>query len=254
MRILLSRKGRLSLSLALSLTLLFCACAAPTAGNAAVVHAPGYEPHEILDYFTDIAFGSEYGGYRGTVCKWTEPITLSLEGAPTEADIALIDTLCSRLNEIPGFPGISRAETEETANFVLRFVPQGELSHYFGSEAENVRGMSRFTYRVADGGIFRAEAGVASNITPESAKSSVISEELLQSLGLASDSYTYEESIFYEGYTRSLTPVSIDWALLEILYHESIAPGMAYGDALKAAARLLGLSEDEIISEETMYG
>ena len=230
--------------LAAALSALAVLTAGCRAVPAARVTADGYTEEEILAYFDELAFSSEYGGYRGTVCKWTEEIVYRIEGEVAAGELIVLSDLAARLNGIPGFPGIRMTDGTDEANFTLYFVMQGELAEYFGENARTASGMSRFTYRTSGGEIVRAEAGVASNITPQAAKASVICEEFLQSLGLAADSYTYPESVFYEGYNDSLRPAPIDWAVLELLYSEAIRPGMPRDEALAAARRLLE-SENE---------
>lgn len=236
------------------LPLIACRSHKPVYAGSAAVRAEGYTPEQILSYFAGIAFGSEYGGYRGTLCKWEDEIALWIDGEYGEDEVAVVADLMDRLNGIDGFPGIRYAETEAAANFRLHFVMQGDLTDYFGERAETSSGMSQFSFQKSTGIILEAQAGVASNITPENAKMSVICEELLQSLGLTSDSYAFPESVFYEGYNGSVRPAPIDWALLEILYHETITPGMAYGEAMEAAAFLLGIPYAKTEEEETVYG
>lgn len=242
---------------ALTACLLLClhgCTTAPTSADAGYITAEGYTAEEILSYFSEVTFGSEYGGYRGTVCKWAGEIRLWLTGSFTEEDSSVLYDLIDRLNGIDGFPGIGYAASEEDANFILRFVTQGDLTHHFGENAENACGMSCYTWQKATGEILSAEAGVACNISPRDAKSSVICEELLQSLGLASDTFTHPESVFYEGYNASPRPSEIDWALVTLLYNENISPGMAYGDAMDEAAALLGIPGAGSKDEETIYG
>ena len=248
------RCAALLLSILLLLPAL-CGCrTAPASSEGTYITAEGYTAEEILAYFSEIVFGSEYGGYRGTVCKWNEPILLWIHGEFGEGELAVLGDLMDRLNGIEGFPGISFAETEAEANALLYFVMQGNLTDYFGESAENASGRTQFSFKKSTGEIISAKIGVASNIAPQSAKASVICEELLQSLGVASDSYAYPESVFYEGYNASLRPAEIDWAILTLLYHKSITPGMSYGDAMDKASALLGIPASGVKEEETMYG
>ncbi len=209
------------------------------------VTADGYTAEQICAYFAKIAFSSEYGGYRGSICKWTDEIVCFVSGDYAEGEMNVLTDLAQRLNAIPGFPGVRITEDEaEDANFTMQFVMQGELRTLFGEDAASSSGMSRFYWTKKGGEIVRAETGIASNITPMNAKASVICEEFLQALGLCSDSYEYPESVFYEGYNGALRPAAIDWALLELLYSESITPGMAEEGAMREARKLLGLEEE----------
>ena len=227
--------------------LLLIGCRAEDPAAWAPVAAEGYTAEQICDYFAQIAFSSEYGGYRGSICKWTDEIVCYVSGDCAEGEMVVLTDLAERLNAIPGFPGVRITEAEEDAekaNFTMQFVMQGELRALFGEDAAVSSGMSRFYWTKKGGEIVRAETGIAANITPMNAKASVICEEFLQAMGLSSDSYDYPESIFYEGYNGALRPAPIDWALLELLYSESIPAGTSEADAMAQVRRLLGLAEE----------
>ena len=54
-------------------------------------------------------------------------------------------------------------------------------------------------------------------------KKHAIIEEITQSLGLAHDSYTYEDSMFYEGYTTTQQLSKMDKEVIKMLYTDSYA-------------------------------
>jgi len=212
-----------------------------SASSSEFIRAEGYTAEEIYDYFSEIAFQSEYGGWRGRLCKWSDEIVCYIEGDFAEGEMAVLTDLAARLNSIPSFPGIRMTAQRDQANFTISFVMQNELQRLFGADAEHSSGMSKFYWTKKSGEIIRAETGIASNITPMNAKASVICEEVLQALGLSSDSYAHPESVFYQGYNGALRPAEIDWALIELLYSESIHPGMEEEEALAEVRLLLGL-------------
>ena len=221
-------------------------CTAQTSAEpSGPITAEGYTAQQICDYFAELAFGSEFGGYRGTICKWTKEIVMHVSGDYAEGEIAVLEDLAARLNGIAGFPGIRMTDDADEANFTVAFVMQGELAALFGAQAENSSGMTKFYWTKKGGEIVRAEVGIASNITPMNAKASVICEEVLQALGLCCDSYSYPESVFYEGYNGRLRPAEIDWALVSLLYSDALAPAMPESDAMAQARLLLGLAEEE---------
>lgn len=240
------RRAAAALCAALSL-LTACGAAETAAPASGPITAEGYTAQQICDYFAELAFGSEFGGYRGTVCKWTKEIVCHVSGDYAEGEITVLTDIMERLCAIPGFPGVRMTEDADEANFTVAFVMQNELKELFGEAAENSSGMTKFYWTKKGGEIVRAEVGIASNITPMNAKASVICEEFLQALGLCCDSYTYPESVFYEGYNGRLRPAEIDWALLALLYSEKIPPAASKEDAMEQVRILLGM-------EETMQG
>ena len=241
---------RVSAGIAAALLLGGCRSIETAVSSSEQISAEGYSAEEIYAYFAEIAFQSEYGGWRGRLCKWTQEIVCYIEGDYSEGEMDVLTDLAARLNTIPAFPGIRMTSDKEQANFIISFVMQNELTRLFGAEAEHSSGMSKFYWTKKTGEIVRAETGIASNITPMNAKASVICEEILQAMGLSSDSYAHPESVFYQGYNGALRPAAIDWAMLELLYSESILPGMQENEALAQARRLLGLTE-ELSEKET---
>lgn len=60
-----------------------------------------------------------------------------------------------------------------------------------------------------------------------------LSEEILQAMGLFADNARIKESIFRDGSHRN-TPSTTDWKLLNLLYSDSLSPGLTRTDVLHA--------------------
>ena len=143
------------------LVLVGCRALETAASSSETVRAEGYTAEEIYDYFAEIAFQSEYGGWRGRLCKWTEEIVCYIEGDYASGEMDVLTDLAARLNTIPAFPGIRMTSQKEQANFVISFVMQNELTELFGAEAEHSSGMSKFYWTKKSGEIIRAQTGIA---------------------------------------------------------------------------------------------
>lgn len=194
-------------------------------------------PGDILDYFNEVAIGSEYGESVNVLCKWTEKIKYAVEGSATEDDLDLISELCDRLNGIEGFPGIKKTSNADKADFVISFVSKETLRNMFDMADSNCAGMAEYSWNSATGEIISARAAIDEAITDE--RNSTICEEFLQALGPACDSYKYVDSVFYESTSFVPRPSELDWAVIEILYSPVLEAGMARNEALSAAAKLL---------------
>ena len=72
-----------------------------------------------------------------------------------------------------------------------------------------------------------------------SLRAGVICEEIIQSLGLSNDSYTYPDSIFYQGYSEISWPSELDWTLVELLYHPALRLGMTADEVRQVLLPLL---------------
>lgn len=194
-------------------------------------------PGEILDYFNEVAIGSEYGKSADVLCKWTKKIRYAVEGSATEEDLALIAELCDRLNGIEGFPGIKKTSNAEKADFVVSFVSKENLKNMFDAAESGCAGMAEYSWDSATGEIISARVAIDEAITNE--RSSTICEEFLQALGPACDSYKYVDSVFYESTSFVPGPSELDWLVMEILYSPALEAGMTRNQALSAAATLV---------------
>lgn len=241
-------KKHVTALLILSLCLL-CSCLSTGSGNGGKVtdgteEAAGgisvsrVSPGEILDYFNEVAIGSEYGESAQIVCKWTKPISYRIvSGTPTEEDTELMQSLFDRLNTIEGFPGIRKAIGPEKADLELYFVPRKELENMFDAADESCAGMAEYSWDSSTGEIFSARVGIDEALTDD--RRSTICEEILQSLGPACDSFSFINSVFYEGTSFVSGPSELDWVIMEILYSPEIPVGCAREDAISAAVTLL---------------
>ena len=194
-------------------------------------------PGTILDYFSEVAIGSEYGESVDVVCKWTKPIKYYVKGDATESDLALLGRLCDRLNGIEGFPGISETSFESTANMTVSFISQDELIASFDSADETCGGMASYEWDSATGKIISARCAIDRELNAD--RDCTICEEFLQSLGPAMDSYMFPNSVFYQGYTLTPFPIDLDFAVMEILYSPSLPAGTPKLEAMSIAATLV---------------
>ena len=198
------------------------------------ITAAGYTAEQIVDFFCDVALDSEYGSSDNLVIKWASPIRYSVTGAAGEEHLALLKELIDELNTVPGFPGISPAQSVEEANLKIHFVSYAEMTEATGG---NFNGYASVWY---DGEhmINRGDIYYSTEMDPESFPG-VISEELCQSLGLLQDTYDYPESIFYQYHTDAQRPSALDRAVIELLYRPEILPGMDEEAVRAAAAELV---------------
>lgn len=192
---------------------------------------------EILDYFSEVAFGSEYGTSSNRLCRWEKKLLYTVSGSPTDADLALIDELVEMLNAIDGFPGICEAADADGASFEIMFIPQAEIIEKFDNATEACTGMSEYIWSTDTCEIISARAAIDVAATDE--RNSTICEEILQALGLARDSYKYPNSVFYQGKCVYQRPSELDRTLVRLLYHPALKAGMSRYEAIISSAGIL---------------
>jgi|GEM_PF-2513682 len=186
---------------------------------------------EEVDYFTEIALGTEYGG-DAPIRKWTDALRIKVNGSPTEKDRKTLDAVIAELRELTGLP-MEIVEDEE--NIDIYFVPDTEFKDYIPSYVEGNWGYFSY-YTRGDGEIWQARIGIDTAHTNERSRSHLLHEELTQALGLGNDSYDYEDSIFYQGWSMVQDFSDIDRAVIELLYRDDIEIGMDREDILTVLA------------------
>ncbi|MBR6019387.1 MAG: DUF2927 domain-containing protein [Lachnospiraceae bacterium] len=200
--------------------------ATPTSAlpNRIRVNSRGYSAETIRDYFSEVALNTEYGSNDNCVHKWNEPLTVYVDGRPTAQDRIVLDDIFRTMNGVRGFPGISETTSERDANIVIHFADDAE---YTRITPETITDSSDGFATCWWSGyyIFEAVIGIRTSMS-QNERNSVIWEELVQATGLQNDSYTYPDSLFYQGYNEVQGPNELDWILFEILYHPEIKAGM----------------------------
>ena len=194
-------------------------------------------PGKLLDFFSEVAIGSEYGETVDIVCKWTDKVKYCVLGDATDGDRELISRICERLNEIDGFPGVKEVSGEGSANLTVSFVPRDEIMKTFENADADCGGMAAYEWNSETGEIISARCAIDSAL--DSDRENTVCEEFLQSLGPANDSYLFSDSVFYQGFTLMPFPADVDFAVMEMLYSPRIPAGTPRLEAMSLAAQLL---------------
>lgn len=204
--------------------------------------APAFAPANELERrrqamycFFDAAFGSEYGGSSGLV-RWGAPIRISLEGSYSHEDEAFAMDFLEKLRDaaIPGMPEIRRADRDDVPNIRISYAPLDKLGDYVTAYVAG--NWAFFSFHFEDYLMVQARIAIASDVTSQKVRNHLFLEELLGTLGLAADIYTYADSVVYEPWTEVQLLSDLDWLMLEYLYSPLLEPGMSVP---QAHARLL---------------
>ena len=176
-----------------------------------------------IDYFVEVALGSEYGGNTPQLRRWAGDVRVSVLGAPTAEDLRALGAVVSDLNGLIG--PVSVVVTDERPTVTLRFLPPREFA---AAEPNYVPGNLGFFYVYWTGGceIVRGNVLIATEGVSPSERAHLIREELTQSLGLMRDSGRYPASIFYEPWTDVTAYAPIDRAVIEMMYRPEVRPCM----------------------------
>lgn len=215
-----------------------CAATEPTMQLHSELYHPGYTPQQIREYFEEVVLHVEYSSGTGDAAliqKWLSPIHYRISGAPTEADLAVLERFFEQLNQIPGFPGIQEVPEGEPEQLRIGFLEPDIFRASYSSVVggEDATGAAEFWYYTNTNEVHSARIGYRIDLAQD-VRNSILLEEIVNVLGI-SDTVLRADSITYQ-YSDDNTALSdVDWILLYLLYHPDMQCGM---DAENCAAVL----------------
>jgi len=183
----------------------------------------GKYTRDQIDYFLEIAFESEFGDSNLTIKKWVSDIKINIIGSPTNEDMITLNKLIVEINVI--IDGIQLRIDEQDPNVEIYFVPESDFGRYEPNYVPTNYGFFWVWWNFSKE-IYKSRIMISTDQITQKERSHLIREELTQNLGLMNDSWKYEDSIFYQGWTDIAEYAEIDKVMIEILYREEILPNM----------------------------
>lgn len=185
---------------------------------------------KVLQYFIEVAFGSEFGSGDKVIKKWNKNMNIYLLGTKVGYLEEELDKIIQELNSLIGQKKLKVVEKKSDSNFTI----------FFGSAKDYVKTVEKSAgpYVANNWGLFWIYYNANNEITNGSLYVDItrankvecrhlLREELTQSLGLMNDSLRYSDSIFYQKWTKTTQYAPIDKELIKLLYNEEIKPGMS---------------------------
>lgn len=197
-----------------------------TAGSSLIQETdsnPGFFSKQSVDYFSEIALGAEFGDNRGKARKWTKnPVNIHIYGNPDQAARACLDSVIDDFNHLSTTSKLVVDETMD-ADIEIYFVPVSEFPLI---EPNYVQGNWGFFGCMIDSNceIYHARILIGTDLPTPRERCHLIREELTQSLGLARDSWKYQDSIFYGGWSEMNSYSKLDEDLIRIMYATNLPP------------------------------
>lgn len=191
-----------------------------------------------IDYFMEIALGSEWGNSNQLIRKWNQNLRIKVTGTRTNEDIAALNTVIGEINGLINGSGVQLTLDDNNPNVEIIYASQTEFRRI---EPNYAPGSSGFFRTFWDRGVInRARILITdSNRVSQRERSHVIREELTQIMGLVRDSWRYQDSIFYQGRSDVNQYSADDRALIQLLYLTSIQPGMSQSQVASALQAVL---------------
>lgn len=198
--------------------------------------APFSVSSEAVDYFLEIAMGSEWGSSGNVVRKWTGPVRIGVQGNPTREDEQALNDVIAELNTLIEDDRVTLTLDNRNPNVLVRFVPESQ----FRSIEPNYRprNLGFFWLEWNNQSIANARILISTTGVTQQERSHLIREELTQVMGLMRDSYNYADSIFYQRWTDVTEYAAIDREVIRLLYQPTITFGMSQREVSAEIARL----------------
>ena len=182
---------------------------------------------EIQDYFNQVAYGSDEmpGERTNKITKWDKDIKLFIDGNYTTQDLITIKNLLTELNSLIAPLKMTIVKNKSESNSIVYF---GDFNTFNARHLNNLNAHIDcngycLIYGFDENTIITETKIFIRTGTSNLDKKHAIIEEITQSLGLAHDSYTYEDSMFYEGYTTTQQLSKMDKEVIKMLYTDSYA-------------------------------
>lgn len=197
--------------------------------------SPGTAPLTItqsdIDYFTEVALGSEWGNSAPLIRRWNTNLRIRVTGTRTAEDDATIRQVMQEINELIDGSGVQLVRDDRNPNVEIIYAPESQFRQL---EPNYVPGnLGFFWVRWNNSVINYARILITNtNRVTQRERSHLLREELTQVLGLMRDSNRYRNSIFYQGWTDVTEYAEIDRTLIRMLYHPQLRPGMTQSQAV----------------------
>ena len=204
------------------------------------LYLPGYTADDVIRWFDEVALSSEYSTGEDTqsLLRWESEIRYCLHGSYMQEDADWLAGIFKQLNAVEGFPGARRVQDEDSANMNLYFCDRDEFHDrmYDSVPDDNADGATTYYYNGANH-ITSATICYWEDMSA-SVRRSVMTEEIINSVGFSNDTTERENSVVYQYGSWTEEPDKVDWLLLRLIYAPEMRAGMRRAEAEKVIRKL----------------
>lgn len=184
-----------------------------------------------LNYFYETVFHEDFSSEkRSNISKWNTDPTIAIIGSPSAQEIGYVKKAIAKINDLNLPIRLSLKGHPDSASIRIFFGHLREVCTFLDLDSVSIAeidtachfGLARSTSY--DGVIDEANIGIfyAENDPDYSTRYKVVLEEIVQSLGIVGDSYTYPSSLFFENYNYAKSFTALDADILSLLYEQAI--------------------------------
>ncbi len=184
-----------------------------------------------LNYFYETVFHEDFSSEkRNNISKWNTDPSIAITGSPSAQEIDYVKKAIAKINDLNLPIRLSLKGHPDSASIRIFFGHLREVCTFLDLDSVSIAeidtachfGLARSTNY--DGVTNEAVIGIfyAENDQDHSTRYKVVLEEIVQSLGIVGDSYTYPSSLFFENYNSSKSLTTLDIDILSLLYEQAI--------------------------------
>jgi len=184
-------------------------------------------------YYLEVGLGTEFGNSTDRLKKWGNDLRIFVNHENQNELVEELDLIIEEINDISGSTKLYIVSSIEMSNFVV-FLSDAATYASFEPAAETFieDNWGVFWLKWNSGCMIRSGSMyVDINRTGDiDCQKHLLREELTQSLGLMTDSDSYDDSIFYQPWSCGTTYSEIDKEILNIHLDSRVKAGMTSDD------------------------
>jgi len=172
---------------------------------------------ETVEYFDEIAMGTEDGKRYKNVSRYTTDVKIYMEGHKPQYIVDELNKIVSELNGIINSIDVEVVNNKNDANMIISIGSIEKLKEVYPVFKNDMYRNCNAAFAM---GINYSNVVLnTDNIRTVNHAKHVLREELTQAMGLLNDSWKYPESMFYDGVSEPTEYAPIDRELIDILYN-----------------------------------
>ena len=186
-----------------------------------------------VNYFYETVFHEDFArGNNDNLWKWTTDPTIAIKGHASAADTTSVREVIAEINSF-GLPLKCRvAQAPDSGAIQIFFGNVEEVESFLGFGDLSAMGVdtnSTFGFAIPEsyeGRLINTRIGIyfTPNDTAAASRQKVVLEEIVQTLGIFGDSYSYPSSLFFQNSNPQKRFTDLDKQVLRLLYEPAILP------------------------------
>jgi hypothetical protein len=201
-----------------------------------------------INYFYETVFHEDFDNTNlDNLLKWNSDPKIVLVGNPSATELGYVKNAISRINKLDLPIKCTLANKSDSNSIEIFFGGVKQLRAYLKADSliqKDADTTSHFGLARSisyDGILSKVHIGICYNAkdTLTSTRENIVLEEIVQSLGIIGDSYTYPNSLFFENRTWAKYFTKMDNDILSLLYDPAIPANYPRGSFEKDFADVL---------------